>query len=824
MPDEEKHLRVSIETDRQKANETATTLRNHQRDVEETVRHYRQLAEEGRKLREIGTVAAAAGAGILAPLIASATEYVRRYKGLEGAANDFAKAQQRQADASAAFGRVAATALIPVMNQVANFQEKVAAFASQHPELVKAAAGAGMALVAGGGALVAAGTAISTIARSAELLKGALGSGGLASGIGQAVVGIGALAAGAKLGEAAVNELGKATGDERLEHFKLADALKTARQLIAGVALVLVKAFEDAKVTLGDLGGILSGIGKLVENGIADFVDQAVTGVKKFMIDFGTVLDGVKAGFTDMITKIRDGFIDIVNGIIGAINPILLKLGQGFLNPLAKPEAPQGGGVSFGATPAEQKAALDADYQKRKEARDLQNKIMGDALTANAADRRKTRDANVKAAADSFANFAETGSLGPALDGIVGKVKGFVGQITGLFSGGGLGVSTGGAAGISPEAVRAFIERNKAMANSDRQFKLDQQNLLYEYNKNEAKVKRDQAVELGKIDLETSRNERDAQAKFNFDREKALKDFRLNEAQIDAKARLDALQRQKEHNLRLSDLAAARDVAGFVQEMRSFSLQEDNQHKQEALEKQQRQQKFDQDQKDQAAQYAFDREQERIHAEDKRKDLKDQFAREDRERKLAYDEQVRALKYKHDLEKQEIDRAFAEQLASLSDNLAGLNDMQNKYFAEQSAATLKFVTQNKAYLQDLYAGAYGGANTGASGGSTSAGALSYSSYQGASTIDYLSSNADARNAFASRYLGSFASGLDYAPRDGWAWLHEGEGVKTKAENTGGGGDGITVNVGDVTIGSGVSKGDIQDAFRSLAQQIRDVVK
>src|SRR5579859_830102 len=142
----DQELRVSITTDRAAASQTAQTLNQHQESVKQLLRSYRDLEMEGRKLREIGTVAVASGAAILAPLIASANEYVKRYGALEQTSRNFIAAQQRQADATTALGRVAAQALTPIMNQAADFMDRVAAFAQAHPELVQSAVGVGAGL------------------------------------------------------------------------------------------------------------------------------------------------------------------------------------------------------------------------------------------------------------------------------------------------------------------------------------------------------------------------------------------------------------------------------------------------------------------------------------------------------------------------------------------------------------------------------------------------------------------------------------------------------------------------------------------------------
>jgi hypothetical protein len=710
MPDQE--LEVKIKADKQKADETARALRDHQKDIQETVKGYRQMEQQARKFREVGTVIAASGVAILAPLVASANEYAKRYGALEKNSRDFLAAQQRSADATASLGRVAAQALTPIMNQVADFQQKVAAFAAAHPELVQAAVGVGGALVAGGGALVAAGTAISAVARSAELLKSSLGGGGamggLVGGIAKAGVAVGALALGAKIGEAAVQALGKASGNTRLEAFTLADALKSVRQLIAIAAVAIAQMFIDAKVTLGRIGDILSGVGALIKD------------------KFESTLDTFATGFRIMLESLKDGVGKFINGILDAAATLAVKLNQpqlaeqimGGINNDAVPD-------QFGKTQYQHNIDTEVrDLHARQYGRDqalaghydpLTGRYTsgaGSQMTTNEAGRQQqyqTDQGNVGKIAAFAGNFANTGSLGPLVDGVLkgigDKVQSFLGGFNNAPK---AGISTNGVAGLPPEAVNAFIEYRKALVTSEKQYNTERLAVIKEGNKKIAEAEQN----LTEFQATQAQAESDMQTKGQEQDQVDLEKFIKSEAQIEEKANTDRLRRAHDHEDKLTDFAAARDVAGFVQEMRAYSRQEDEQSKQESLDKKQREAAFADQQKERQAQ----RKEELANLQRQGREKEQQLREQLQMAKQAKEDELNNLRDKHNRENTLLEQHFAEQLASLGDNVAGLKSIHDAYYAQATADAQAFVNNNKAILAQLYSSSLG---TGGAGGGTS---------------------------------------------------------------------------------------------------------
>ncbi len=663
MLDETTRLILKIEADKPAAQQTAQTLHKHQQDIEHTTRLYNRMAEQGMKLREVGTVFAGLGAAIIAPFALAAREYADRFKGLEATANRYNAALQRQADANSALGRVAASALTPQLEKIAALTEKIAQFAAAHPELVSTGLNLGAVLVAGGGALAAVGQVQATLGRIQAIASG----GGLAGGVVNAVVGVAALAVGAKIAEVGLNTFGKATGNAALEHFKLSDALKTARQILGGAALALGQAFVDAKVAWGRLQDIVTGVFALVKDKFEGILDQLATGFRILMIQLQATL-------------------------VSAYNGIAEKLGLATIE------------YKHGQTPEDQIRNERLGLSVRGEGRANQLAQTGGQLAQNEAGRQRQKaidQANLANFARDVARFAETGSLGPNVDKLV---NGIVSRIQGVFAGG----TPASQRGVSPELVNAYIDRVKKLAASDVQYADERKAAKVKFDDDEKKA--------------TQKNE-DDKAKINQDymdsEAKASRDFYVQESRETQNANKQRIRLLKDSSDRLADLAAARDVAGFIQEQRSAKKELDRMAKDASDAEKQRKEDYDKQRKEAADQ------------RDKQlKDLQVQFDHEKRDRKQAYDDQLDALRVKHANEKREIDRAFAEQVAALQGNYAGLQAMHDAYYSQMNSAALNFVNTQKAYLQSLYGGALG-LTSGASGGAASAGYVSGSSFSAA---------------------------------------------------------------------------------------------
>lgn len=666
MPDETERIVLKVESDQQTASATAQTLSKHRQDVSNTSAEYIKLARNASRLREVGVQFAALGGMIVAPFVLAAREYATRFAGLEATANRYNAAIQRQTDATSTLGRVAATALTPQMERIANITEKIAAFASAHPELVNAGLNLGAVLVAGGGAIAAVGHVQQTL----ERINAIAASGGLAGNLITAVVSIGALAAGAKIGEVAVNAFGKATGNSALEHFQLADALKTARQIIGGALLLLGEGFVEAKNALGQM---------------IDKLTDAFATVKS---RFESAIDQFSTGFQVVILKMQQGLGTAINGILS-----MLHLSGGDTNAWA------GKGFNGKSVYEQQIDQVLNGYDQRQGGRDTDLSNADQQLGNNQSERNQqyAQDkANLAHFADQINNFAATGTLGAGVDKAIQTVKDKINQFTNTK---GPGITTNGS-NVSPEFVKDFAERMKKQSASDIRFNDETKALKTKFDDEEKKAQQKHQDEIARINED-----------YMTTTAKAYRDFYISEAKETARANLDRMRLLQDTSDQLNDLAANRDVAGFVRAKRDADKQLSRQAEDLSIAEQQRQADFLLQRKDAAD------------AHDKQlRDLDTSFKNEERDRKNAYQEQLTQLQTKHAAEKREIDRAFAEQVSTLAGNYAGLQTMHNNYYASMNAAALNFVTTQRGYLQSLYAGV----NPGSAVYAQSAGAVSRS--------------------------------------------------------------------------------------------------
>lgn len=668
---------------------------------------FTQARQEARALREVGTTLAGLGAAMVAPLALAAQNYAQKFKGLEEQANRYNAALAQQARANEALGRVAATVLTPQLEKVAAITQKIADFAAAHPDLVSAGLNIGAVLVTAGGAIAAVGHAERALVSVQRLMAG----GGIAGSVANAIVTVGALAAGAKIAEVGLNKLGEATGNAYLEHYKLADALKTARQIAASAFLLLAQGISDASIALGRIKDIVEGVFTLAKDGIQKIILDLGNGIDKFIIGLASVLGklGINTGSmaTDASGRMLGRSIDRVG--------------------------------------------LDVESQS-----------VGARLAQNDTDRQAAAKQWLAGLAKGAANFADTGSLGGPLDNII---KAIGDKIGGMFSGATSPSSSKST--IDPEAVRAFIDRNKRLADSDRQYNEEKKRLNETFNNEELK----------------------AQEKYNDDVAKANEKYQENALRDQETFNRERKRKEKDLEDTLKGLAASGDVAAFVeaqkQGKKDLSRQKED---------------FDSAQAEKAKQHAQEL-----------TDLQNTFQREEVERTRAHNEQLQQLREKHNQEREAIDRDFAEKLADLSSNLGNLNSIQNQYYQAQSQAMLDFVNRNMGYLQSLTGYTIGG------GGTQSNPDTITTSVD--STGDEVFSSARSTGGRISR----FASGLRRVPHDYFPmYADKDEAVlnKQQADSWRAGGVNVTIHN---TVGDVATLSKLQEYHDTTVSAVKQVI-
>lgn len=149
--------------------------------------------EKMEKMAQVGNRLAATGALIVAPFALAVNKYLESQKQvvatggkMEKNAAALVQLQKEWAAAQIEVGKVATEILLPYLRQAVDLVGKIAAFAKEHPDAVKAALGIGASMVVIGGALSTVGSIVSTLAT----IQGLFASAGLAgSGAGAAAAG-----------------------------------------------------------------------------------------------------------------------------------------------------------------------------------------------------------------------------------------------------------------------------------------------------------------------------------------------------------------------------------------------------------------------------------------------------------------------------------------------------------------------------------------------------------------------------------------------------------------------------------------------------------
>ena len=152
--------------------------------------------ERMEKIVQVGNRIAMAGAAMVAPYALAMNKYLEAQKEIEknggvmdANARRMIALQERWAKAQERIGAVATEVLLPYLEKALDLVDKIAAFAEQHPDAVKAALGIGSAMVLIGGALSTVGTIVQTLATVQGLMAG-VGAIGGAEGIGASLVAI----------------------------------------------------------------------------------------------------------------------------------------------------------------------------------------------------------------------------------------------------------------------------------------------------------------------------------------------------------------------------------------------------------------------------------------------------------------------------------------------------------------------------------------------------------------------------------------------------------------------------------------------------------
>ncbi len=776
----------------------------------------RRTAEQGVRLSEVGFSIGAAGGAMLAPLALGANQYAQRFQGFERLASQYTKIQYDQARAVERFGRSASEALIPILETLTDILNRLADFVKNNPFILKAIANAGALFTAVGSLAVVFGRLQSIIARVALLtLPGVPGSltnflqnraAGASGGASGAVASVGA----------GLLKLGAAAAGVALAFNAFGAVIDTTK----GSALGLSERMDvtgDGFVNFDDvLAAARVGIYTLVDGffrvatAIATFIEQLATfpeRIKNFATtgNFSTDVERTKAEQVRQ-TEARIATIEerrslLKQGYNARFDPetiaaIALKEGRNVQEALFNAAFNGDAVKAQEELSAELKKLSDEESKLRDELAKLNTKAEGGlSPSAQLVENERVR------VLGQLGNFVKTGDLGSLASGLLGKI------LPGIFGNKATTPATGTVAqDYDPDAVRLYMGFRQANLEAEREYQNQLKDQKKAFQLDALRAEREYNRSLYDAALERQRDERDAWAKHQFDLAEMQLDFDREEikaAKDRAKERAKALRELYD---KLFEFAAARDVAGFVEEQKRFRAQQREEDIQAGIEKAERARKFADEVAEKNRQYAFDREQARIAYNDKLTDMKRSFETEKRERQKSFDEQLAQAQIEYGRQKDARSRDFATQLADLESNQAGLKTIRDAYYAESITSYTNFINANKTVLNNALAEVYG--RMGATVSSTRG-----------------------RPAGNLVNIPTHADGLPYVPHDNYiANLHKGERVLTSRENQEWGmflggqrTRSIIVNVSGNAIGNVVSQGDLETFGHEIAMAIREGV-
>ena len=716
---------ISIGIDEARAKQAVAGLDAFQKGIDATTqkaglatRALSEVISTGRKLTEIGGALAGAGALVLAPLTAAANAYSQTYGRLEPQSRSFLDALKAQKQATTDLGREAAQVLAPGLEQAAQLEERIANFAKQNPELLRAVVGGATAAAGIGGVLLTAGITISTIARAAEVLKSA-GVGDTLTKFGAAlapvIVTIGALGAGAIFAQQGLNEFGKSTNNAYLANYKLSDSLNTFGQVL-GIVIGLIPSAAQTFITAS--GTLALGITAIVE---------------KFK-ELGIKIDG----FLDQLATAARNLIDSISGNKNLASQSNLNSTSSKLVTMAQNDTT---GTDFQRLSMllTQKDVTQAtlDYVNRELDRVAQLKSAQDGLASSTnkiAGNVITLNTSIDKAKPAFGQFIDSifGGEGKLSKSLSDFVSGIWSKITTAVSSTGLGNSnsTSGKSSINPELVQDWIAYQKNLVQIQQDFDYQKEDLARSENIQLLNMAKNHTREIAKMNLDNQREEDKLFADHLIAKQQMVTDFNRQEEATDKQIAFDKIQRMQQLQYDLQESADQNDVAGFIAKVRQFNFQSKQADEQNDFERKNRLIQFKQKQEDQDIANKRELDQLHLSQQQRKEDLQTSYNQQLADLKESNQQQLDQMNTANDRAKQAALKNFADQAAALADSNTVLGQIRDAYYQQATTAATKFVNNNLAILSKLYSTQLG------QGGYTQPGALSGSQGAGAYSSGY----------------------------------------------------------------------------------------
>lgn len=443
-------------------------------------------------------------------------------------------------------------------------------------------------------------------------------------------------------------------------------------------AVELVSKFLDAAFPSGGKNPVQQFVNEAIPNAIKALIDLsglfrvAVEAGKTFVnegLDYlATVTRSIATGLQDTFGKLFNSLLELIAGVVDKVSFLI----------------PDAGKLAAGLRLSKDQSAIPGQDGQTTYQRFIQDEGLRFA--------NKFKQSSDELGKSVATIATQTDAAKKSFDGLANAISGL--NLTPR---------------IGKQEVDAFIRRNQDIAKADKALTDGETAARKQANDQLLKLEQKYTQDRTKQLAENAQTESDLVQKYNDEKLKDAESFAQNELQIQADAQAKREQDLRAHQLTLRELASRGDVAGFVEEQRRFALQNQNDDETAARDKAKRSQEFQRTQAEKDRQFGIDLAKLQEQGAARLAELDTQYTQQQDEINTALTEQLNALQKFHDDQITEIDRAFAQQLSALSSNLAGLNDMQNAYYAAESANLAAFISTQKGYLQDLYNSTYASA-------------------------------------------------------------------------------------------------------------------
>jgi hypothetical protein len=755
--------------------------------INQTFFRFRRIAEQGVRLAELGFTLGAGGAAILTPLTLAANQYTERYRALEETAARFTAVQYAQQQAISRLGREASTALVPILEEVTRLFQGLADLARDNPELLRG-------MVVGASGLVAVG-ALSVLIGKLESAYGRIGAFFFSQAPGS------------------LNLRNLILGQRQEEGGPVVYAGGAAGRLIrAGVFVAGVAVVTSGLLALGN--AIAEATGTTEEW-------QARLDINKDgLVDFNDVMTAVRVGIYKAIESVIDFMFRLATAIASVAEFIVsipqrvsnLFQGYGFVtdreaSQQRREEGPtriqelmeDSSGLVGRLLRARRDAQSLADVLSQDIARqeqrlaelrsqevseDTQRQITEAEESINWLTERLNQAQRDIAAATEALETAQSGDEVPELlseriermrAAVIDALPRHLAEIIipEVAQRRREAERAASEPEVAPELLDLFRNYLQGELRAEQQFNQQLAENKRQFRLQELEAERQHQRQLAQLAIQFKRSERDAAERFAFEQEQRAIQFARKEAEIERKRQEDRLRKLREHELRLTELAAARDVAGFIEARKRFELEMQEEERQAQIDKKERKRQFDEENADRLRQYEEQRRMAKRAYQEQIDDANRNYEEQRAARQRQFDEQLQQMRVEFQRQRDERFRDFAQQLDDLRVSQGQLSEERRAFNAQVLAGYQELMSAHTQLLSNALKQAYGLAPFAN---------LNVPTITGQTTRTPPRAITIRSGAGGGGGLRMYQEGARLVPYTGLAMLHQGERVLTNAQN------------------------------------------